>query len=306
MSRFAVFVSCLLLVCFGAARARAENFVTVRVWAQPDYAAAKAANKRPKRETYVVAKGEYFPGGTRDPSIDKTAFESVARWLAPSLAEQNYYPAKSVSGADQLLVIHWGTTIPYVTDYTNQSIYAPVAYDSHPGQFAGTANADGTTMTDMQSSLQGIYSADQTTLLQQTQYVDAAAQQLTSRSIAGLLGYTSELRNLSEKIYLTEEGKTLQANMDEERYFIIVVAFDMKQLLQFHHRRMLWSAHLSMRAPGTNFVAAVPHMGEAASTLYGKSNDNVQTIYVEPGFQRADVHIGPIDVLGTEPAPRSK
>jgi hypothetical protein len=281
---------------------RAEDWVTVHAWAHPEYLARRAAHPE-RKETYVVAKGEYFPGGTRDPTIEKASFDGVVRKLALDMAKQNYLPTKQVQDADLLVVVHWGTTIPYVSDYALEQVDNPNAYDPHRFSFA-SANpmADDVTAAAEQSQLQQLYDNQNLSRAADAQAFDSAAHTLASTSIAGILGYSGALARMSHATTTTEEEKTLLVNESEERYFIILEAFDMHDLLGNHHKKLLWSSHMSMRAPGTNFTEAVPRMSQVASLTYGQNLDDVVQQRSLPDARPGRVEIGPIRILGMRDA----
>src|SRR6185312_13434175 len=227
----------LAALLFVPAAGRAEDWVTVHAWAHPEYLARRAAHPE-KKETYVVAKGEYFAGGTRDPTIEKASFEGLVQKLAPDLAKQNYFPTRQVQDADLLIVIHWGTTIPYVSDYDLQQQSNPNFYDPHTYDFAlPQPLADGA--SDMEAQLHQLYDNQNLSRNADAQALDSAAHTLASTSIQGILGYTSALAKLSRANTTTEEEKTLLVNESEERYFVIVCAFDMHDLLENHHKKLL-------------------------------------------------------------------
>ena len=267
--------------------------MTVHAWAHPE-----------KKETYVVAKGEYFAGGTRDPSIEKMSFESVARNLAGDLAKQNYLPTKEVQDADLLIVVHWGTTTPYVSDYDLQQQSNPNYYDAHSYDFAlANPMGDPGINDSQQATLHQIYNNQNLAHDADAVAFDSAAHTLMSTSIGGILGYTSVLAKMGKATTTTEEEKTLLVNESEERYFIIVCAFDMHELLENHHKKLLWTSHMSMRAPGTNFTEAVPRMGQVAAATFGQNLDNILQQQSLPDPTAGHVKIGPIRILGMTAAP---
>ncbi|HEX3729442.1 MAG TPA: hypothetical protein VHV47_06535 [Opitutaceae bacterium] len=308
--RLPAFAVAIVSLVLAPAAGRAEDWVTVHAWAHPEYLARRAAHPE-KRETYVVAKGEYFAGSTRDPTIEKTSFEGLVQHLAADMAKQNYYPTKQVQDADLLIVVHWGTTSPYVSDYDLQQQSNPNYYDPHNYSFASPnamadpsrLTADPTQVEVEQGQLGQEYNNQNLARAADAQAFDSAAHTLTSTSIQGILGYTSALAKMSRATTTTEEEKTLLVNESEERYFIIVCAFDMHDLLENHHKKLLWTSHMSMRAPGTNFTEAVPRMSEVASLTYGQSLDGIVQQRSLPEAVAGHVKIGPIRILGMTAAP---
>jgi hypothetical protein len=275
--------------------ARGSDIVTVRVWADPDYLARRAAKDGPKDETYVVAQGEYFFGACRDGSISGSSFPQILRLLAPTLVKQHYFPAKDARRADQLLVVHWGTTIAYMNDYeqTGQTNLAPASlfHDSSMPS-SGVEGLDNLTQRTVQNSLDAASEA-----AHMAQVADQTALAMSTSSMAGLLGYTKQLTHERQKVEVTEVERTLMSNLTEDRYFVILQAYDFPGLMQGHARKLLWTAHMSIRSAGTNFRIGLARMGRVASDFYGQNSDELITAKPN-GEQRAAVEIGPITVLG--------
>jgi hypothetical protein len=283
--------------------ARASDIVTVRVWADPDYVAQRASPDGPKPQTYVVAKGEYFFGACRDGSINENSFPAILHFLAPTLVKQRYFPAKDAKTADQLLVVHWGTTIAYMNDYvaTGQTNLAPAAL-FHDANLAG-GPVEGVTGIAERMQQNAMDAASEQAHM--AQVADQTAQSMATASAAGLLGYTKQLTHERQKVEVTELERTLMSNLTEDRYFVILQAYDFPGLLQGHARKLLWTAHLSIRSAGTNFTLALPLMGKVASDLYGQNHDELITAR-GGGERRTAVEIGPITVLGYPSPPAKK
>jgi hypothetical protein len=267
-----------------------SDFVTVRVWADPDYVAQRAAAKGGKEETYVVAQGEYFEGATRDGSIGQNCLPEILHFLAPTLVKQRYFPAKDPKAADLLIVVHWGTTIPYISDNAQTGTTTPASASVFHDFNAGPAATD-----PVGAYLQG----NQSDMALSAQTLNQTAQSVASATVAGLLGYTLQLEHERQKIAVSEVERTLTSNLMEDRYFVILHAYDFPSLIKDHRRKLLWTAHMSMRSPGMNFTLALPRMGQVASDLYGQNNDEIVTTKYLDG-RRSSVEIGPITVLGEE------
>lgn len=273
---------CLGAAVFGAARPslRADDTVTLRVWADPEYAAQKAARSSTQPETYVVVQGEYFDGACRDTSVDKNSLAAILQFLAPTLTKQNYYPAKSLKTADEVLVVHWGTTIGYMSDY----VQTPRANATTFHQYMPSAEPD-VTQDDQ-------YHANQV-----AEAGLRLGQAMNTATAEGLLGYSKQLNDERSRLLPSEIGRSLESSLKEDRYFVILQAYDYPRLAAGKSKKLLWSVHMSMRSPGTNFTSAVPAMGEVASDLYGTNADTIAMVKAVP-HQHSSVEIGPIAVLG--------
>jgi hypothetical protein len=285
----------ILAILLAAGAARASDIVTVRVWADPNYTARRASKDGPKDETYVVAQGEYFQGACRDGSITGKSFPEILHFLAPTLVKQHYFPAKDAKSADQLLIVHWGTTIAYMNDYEATAQTTPAPASLFHDSSMGPSGVEGMADITMRMEADAMDQASQAAQLEQR--VDQVARTMNTASVAGLLGYTKQLHREEQKVEVTEVERTLRSNLTEDRYFVILQAYDFPSLTQSHERKLLWTAHMSIRSAGTNFALALPRMGRIASDLYGQNNDDVVTGKYQDE-KRAAVEIGPITILG--------
>ena len=67
--------------------------------------------------------------------------------------------------------------------------------------------------------------------------------------------------------------------LDEERYFIIVVAYDCAAMLKEKKLTRLWSTKLNIRSPGVNFFIALNRMSTIGGMFYGSTMERLQ---IEP------------------------
>jgi hypothetical protein len=267
MGRLATSAFAALAAGFGFAHGlRAEGFDPVAVAAGADagYVQRKFAadGKAPRSETYLFAKGSHFGGYLRDPSLEHEQFMAIAQTLAPDLAEQRFFPAPASKVADLLIVIHWGLT--------------SVEND--------TANSDAESlMKDL--GTQGSGKQDMDRINQDLDFMRAnsALSSQGPEANAQLLGFSSELKSEEYKSIATATGATyldhvLRDDLMDDRYFVILMAYDMKSLRvgdKGRKPKLLWSTHFSMRAVGHSFTAALPIMGKAASGYFGHQVDQL-------------------------------
>ncbi len=272
---------------------RASNIVTLRTWADPGYSAGKAAKPGSGKETYVVVEGEYFDGGYWDPSISRQSLSDILTFLAPTLTKQGYFPAPDAKSADELLVVHWGTTIGNINDYEKIENTLPVSDSFHREGVDHMMDSSDPNVAAEDHASDAQFDAFQAAYLARQ-----ASHVMQSSTAESLLGYTMALIRERRKMAPTELLRTLEANMHEDRYFVILQAYDFRQMRQGGARKLLWSVHMSIRSPGMSFTLALPRMGQVASEFYGQNNDDVVTGTFVPG-KTATVEIGPLTVLST-------
>jgi hypothetical protein len=294
---------------------RAENAVAVYSFAKPDYIKKRTVDGKLTPQTYVFMEGRFFGGTIRDPILERTPFTDIAKRLAVELRQQQFFPAKTIPSADLMLVVHWGVTAPRVHQQpardldsrtTNNVQYAD---PSSPHEQIGQAkveeiNSSGSSpITDWaRLDAENPYSAFTENL--QNDLSAYALYNLQSevvlQNIAGTLGIADALRKESQKAFRTEYLRTLQTMLDEERYFIVVVAYDAKTLFLQKKVDRQWIARLSIRSPGVNFTSGVARMSQIGGQFFGKTNENVQLHPVNTKIKEGKVEIGEMIVIASD------
>ena len=94
-----------------------------------------------KKEYYALANGQYAHGASADPTIDNVPFPTIAGLVAKHLAQQNYFLAQDAKSADILLLVSWGTTIPFNNTITQNSLDHSMAAMNEANQAMKTAKA---------------------------------------------------------------------------------------------------------------------------------------------------------------------
>ncbi len=287
----------------GALPALADPNVAVIAHAREDYTEQKFAGGKAAVETYVFMEGSYFEGTTVDHSIERMPFRRIAEYLGTELARQNYLPAQSINDAQLLLVVHWGTTTPRVSvqeSFGGTNLSSPVtgAADiaafakEHPdGTFAGgLPPAPDTTQTPEANDLAGV--------------VDRLIGNVSVGNSAALLGYQEEIHKLS-KAYSQTQSDIINFHLTSERYFITIMAYEVKQLRENNSRhRPVWSLHLNISSPGNNFSTALDRISIAAAEYAGRSTDGLQT--VRPTVHEGKVNLAPLVIIGEVKEPSKR
>jgi hypothetical protein len=296
----------------GVLRADHTDFVVINAMASKAYTERKFVNGAAQPESYVFYQGKYFGGLTRDPSMVHTTFMDIAKVLAPNLAKQNYLPTKNVKAADLLIVVDWGTT---VTDDTgkksnpNSSFDLTDAYQAVRAYNAFVAGGGGMgTAAPTSGDSPTLGSADQaldelTMDLMQNQAKAMSAQKFAEAN-AELLGYTAAMNKQMAVQWasvngLNSEAESHLADLDEDRYFVILMAYDFQKIRKAGNTNgshPLWSVRMNIRADGNNFTEALPAMSKVAADYFGKQLDDLMSAQTKVG-KNSRVEIGPVKVL---------
>lgn len=274
--RLSFFAGCALASSFLVSPGRAENLVAVLSTADPGYVTDRMKDGKLTPQTYVVMKGHFIPGFTRDGSLEKMKFADIVRKLAPSLQQQEFYPAKSIRDADIMLVIHWGATSPRI--HENQlKDYSDMQRLSNELSEAKAREAQGG------GAIVGLDIASPDNLLARPSYsirsdmdyaaLETATDQMQSdndlMSAASILGVTAELKKEQSRMIDTPHGVLIRTMLEEDRYFIHVLAYDAKELFEHKTLKRLWTARMSIRSPGINFAAASERISVVGGKFFG-------------------------------------
>ena len=259
--------------------------VVINASADPEYL---EASKDKAYQTYHFKKGKQYRSATRDRSIEEVSFEEVLVVTADYLKEQKFYPAANKEVGDLLILVSWGTTsldtdwnkVMGVTDFGNSNA-------------GGSASQQAPQNASEAQAMQALQAAADAEASSSSFLPGEAGSYHRSRNLK-LLGFE---KGLFGEGYTPAERERLNFELDRERYFIVLNAFDYQLLMKKQKVKQLWSCRISTRNLGTNFTDALDFMNRAAAPAFGKNIDKLLTPRVDP---EGNVEFGEIEVLGTE------
>lgn len=265
-----------------AARAFGGNAIVVSATAVPAYVRPSDAAGRPRVESYVFGQGRFFGGTWADRGLAQVSFDQLTKLLAPSLAKQNYLPTRDATTADLLLMVHWGVTQAFRDPMGETTVER---LNSAANDYrAAAANNNG----DADPGALNALLADQAGAGQ-------SAQQAIARN-AALLGYKPTLEQAQRRIFVSTEEQTMNQELNEERYFIVVLAYDYAFMRKEHRSRLLWATRISLRSVGNRFELAAPALAQAGAGVYGRNVDGL--LRVDAPDRSGRVELGELKVLG--------
>jgi len=92
-----------------------------------------------------------------------------------------------------------------------------------------------------------------------------------------------------------EISKTdMRSELEEDRYFVVLTAFDYPMLVKQKKSKFLWEVRFSIREHGTAFDDRIKGMAELASNYFGRDSGGVHHDEIPNG----NVEIGPLKSLG--------
>ncbi len=259
-----------------------SDAIALSATSAPGYVRPTDAQGQARPETYVFAEGAHLGGMTADGSQSRHTFEDVTRVLAVNLAKQSYYPTKDVPAADLLIRVFWGTTTIAEDPEREQALARQQAaladYISVAARNEG--DADPGALNEAKDRL-------------------ASAQDNAMAAVdrnALLLGYRRNLDKERAKPMPTPAEVAMSVELNEERYFVVLMAYDYQFMRREKKPKLLWVTRLSMRSPGNNFTEALPALAFAGADVYGKSLDGLQRVRVND--RDVEVKMGELQVLG--------
>lgn len=268
----------------GSTAGARKDVVVVSATAAPDYVRTLPdGTLRP--EGYVVMPGIQF-GMTKDTSLAAAGLSGVLQALAPVLAQREYWPVKDPAQADLLLVVHWGETEVFedpLADFTGSELDAAVR--EYSAGYAANQTGDPGEMNRLQSQMD----------------MAAGDRQMTSQRNAALLGYQRTLEREEERFFASEEERTMKTELGEQRYLVVVMAYDLPRLRAKKGSRLLWVTRMSVRSIGHNFGAALPAMVRTAAPVLGTQQSELVRVRLGIETGKTEVNIGDAIVVGNEP-----
>lgn len=275
------------------ASAGQSELIAVSSTASPTYIRKLDTSGKPRVSTYVFTRGKFFESATIDDGLARTQFLDVEQLLIPSLAKQNYLPARNPDAAEMVIVVHWGSTLVYDDPMKELQAQKLGALLEEMGGESRKYRADHVSTNTPFPPEQDL--APINDILNSAE-MGRDANELTIVRNAALLGYTKTLKAFARSAsMLRTEEDSLRDDLRDERYFVILMAFDY-QAYKAKKMQPLWIARLSIRSTGTNFATALPLLSEAGSKVFGQQIDHLSL--VRGSFRSGEVNIGELRSLG--------
>ena len=270
--------------CDPSARAADSGEITAVCSKVSDrYVRTKLADGTFKQETYAFGKGGYLSGAARDETIDKLDFLKIAHVVAFPLANQSYIPAKDPKATNLLIMVYWGATdgagaisnsAPYLRLQASQVKSAPATSAMTPQAPPDVSMRDcyysSSKMSD-EVMAREVATEELNNSLVETALEDSQRIQADQRT-ALLLGYDAELAATKglEGTPLRHSRDDLISELEDSRYFVVLMAFDFQKALQHKQHELLWVTRISVRARGNDFRKILPAMTAYASQYFGE------------------------------------
>jgi hypothetical protein len=262
-----------------------EVIVSVASRAWRGYVRTKLPDGTFEPETFAFGNGGKMTGAIVDDTLDKLSFMQIASLVAKPLAERRYLPATDAAKTNLLIMIYWGVTTG--TNDPSVSATYDIAQSSQglnpvppPPPPRGTQQAN----RGAPSNTQTIDAMDLASTALANQQRDSA-----DTKNAMLLGYDSELAATAglENTPLKGTREALIADLEDNRYFVILMAYDFQLMWKEKKHKLLWETRISLRERGNDFRKGLPEMLSRAERYIGGDTD---------GLAREPIPVGRVEI----------
>ena len=225
----------------------------------------------------------------RDDTVDRLNFIDVARTIAGPLAAKNYLPAKNPNKTKLLVMVYWGMTTGAIEDsssgacqnaaasqrpVTNARNQVAESHQSYPG------NLD-LTLIFMENRLRDL--------------VDVHNAGILGYDSTGMIG-TDYGRGL-EMTALRFRERDLIDEIEDNRYFVVLMAYDFPLMWKQKKHKLLWETRYSIRQWHNDFDKQLLAMTEYASQYFGQDTKGL----IRKPIPEGKVEVGEPKVIDFEP-----
>lgn len=278
------------------------------------YQRARLPDHSFKAETYAF--GEGGTGGLDKPRAGKSelTFMRVARAAALPLAKANYVPSSNPNETALLISVFWGRTLGSVgAAHSFLASGYNGAYGANRSSFGtplgvrdsfGSAEKGGESPKAEDSGLHGkgaqngIFNpnvAAMNALCDQAD-IDNPIRDRIDNSNARIVGYSQALfRARHDPINFV--SRDLVREVAENRYYIVLQAYDFRLAWKEKKLKLLWEARISIEEDDNDFDESIESMLAAARPVFGQDSDGLQRRFVPGGH----VTIGPLKEIESLP-----
>ncbi len=258
-----------------------------------DYKRTKMADGSFAPETFAFANGGPWKDAAHDASIDNLKFIDVATALSEPLAHQNYISSKDPKNTKLLIMVYWGKTV--IPGSSSDSVEFQNAADAS----SALATAKGTGKApDIKRSTDNLAASAEMEELESKERDKIDGQN------AILLGYDKVWRNtlISDSGAMGNRHQDLVNELEDRRYFVILMAYDFQLLWKDKKKKVLWETRYSIRDRGHELDKEIAAMSKNASKYFGQESNGL----VHRDMPEGTIETGEIKVIDHPATPDGK
>jgi hypothetical protein len=258
-----------------------DGITAVSAKVAKDYVRTKLPDGSFQPELYAFGKGGKWAGEISDSTIDTLNFTDIAKVIAVPLSAQRYLPASDPAKTRLLIMVYWGTTaVPGTTS-------ASSAYN-HFGSAQVTLQFDLNPLNKVPVAIQNAAISDfsAATLMLN---IENRKNDRTDFANALMLGYDSPGLVGTEKgdyvrgTAFQTDRDDLYREIEENRYFVVLMAYDFQLLWKEKKHKLLWETRFSISERRNQFDKALPIMARYASQYFGQASNGLVRTRVPEG-----------------------
>jgi hypothetical protein len=281
----------------------AEEAIAISAKVSNGYTRKKLPDGSYQAETYAFGKGDDWSSARVDASTDKLDFMTVARTVAVPLANRNYLPTHDQKTTNLLIMVYWGTT--RAPEHASDTESLQKAHDAdreqdlaqrmvndanilhRPAEMKAAKQMEAAAAADMRVAMTGLESEQQ------------QRENLDAKTVA-LLGYdswwlaTESASGGGERAYRKAD---MLNEIEEDRYFVVLMAYDFQEMMNRKKSRLLWEVHMSIREHSNEFDKRLESMLANASPYFGQDSGGLNHVELPD----AHVEVGQVKSLGEVP-----
>ncbi len=276
----------LLFVLSAGVPSRAASLVVVNSKAHEDFSIAREQDPSKEVLTYAFMKGRFHPGTRNDPAMNNMSFSNLVLEIATHLQKQNFLPVPDPHKADLLIVVHYGATSVQDSFEELQGITSLEDYGFGDGAVTSASIGGGSVDVSALNAIQDMqFEINKNLTIQQGNQ--------------GSMNYMAHLIGMEEAFVGDigpREERYLMNLLNEERYFVILMAYDIRKLRE-GDIHLHWTTRYSIRATGQAFGDALKDMNLVAENYFGK---NMGKLVKKRVTDKSRVELGELEVVGTK------
>ncbi len=272
-----------------AARENGEAEITaVSATVYNGYERTKLPDGTFQPERYAFGAGGLAVAAGKDSSVDELPFRKIARMITPGLARQNYVSSQDPENTNLLIMVYWGATGTTDRATNGYALHAAPITPPRPPPKIIVVGSRKVYIPNTEPQAGPQNSPDQSA------YDAVVGMQNLLRDrenfkTAQILGYDEDLERSSSqpagRRYLD-----LVDELEDPRYFVVLKAYDFRQMWKEKKPKLLWEVRYSIRARGHLFDQSLDAMTGMAARYFGQASH---------GLVRKEVPLG--DVKLAEP-----
>jgi hypothetical protein len=270
----------------------------------PSYIRIQLPNGTFIPESYVFGAGGVWRGEKVDATIDKVSFPEVAHMIAGALASQNYVSSRDPSTTKLLIMVYWGTShgqehASESNGYVNLQA-AQAAKDNARMQAGGPpGGSGGSVLNSIPKTADERAADDRLTSALSAVVAENHMRDQSDMLNVTMLGYDSWWDDTQKYVGtpLDFRRDDLLGEIEEDRYFVVLMAYDFQQLWWKKKHRLLWETRFSIRERHHAFDRDLPSMAQYASQYFGQDSHGL----VHKAVPMGHVDIGNVKSLGEAP-----